>query len=71
LMIRRFCPCNLLRSIKLVALKAEELTARHKIPYVDCISAALAVEQRDSLVTADRDFEKLGRQFPILWISRP
>jgi ribonuclease VapC len=53
------------------ALKAAELKALHKIPYVDCIAAALAVEQRATLVTSDRDFEKLGRQFPILWNPRP
>jgi predicted nucleic acid-binding protein len=53
------------------ALKAGELKALHKIPYVDCIAAALAVEQKATLVTSDRDFEKLGRQFPILWIRRP
>jgi predicted nucleic acid-binding protein len=53
------------------ALKAAELKALHKIPYVDCIAAALAVDQRATLVTSDRDFEKLGRQFPILWNPRP
>jgi len=53
------------------ALKAGEIKARHKIPYVDCIAAALAILRQAVLVTADRDFEKLGRQLPILWISRP
>jgi predicted nucleic acid-binding protein len=53
------------------AMKAGELKAVHKIPYVDCIAAALAVLQSATLVTADRDFEKLGRQFPVLWIARP
>jgi predicted nucleic acid-binding protein len=53
------------------ALKAAELKALHKIPYVDCIAAALALQQRATLVTSDRDFEKLGRQFPVLWINRP
>jgi predicted nucleic acid-binding protein len=52
------------------ALKAGELKVLHKIPYVDCIAAALAVEQRATLATSDRDFEKLGRQFSILWIAR-
>jgi len=52
-------------------LKAAELKTRHKIPYVDCVAAALAVLWQAVLVTADRDFEKLGRHFPILWISRP
>jgi predicted nucleic acid-binding protein len=52
------------------AMKAGELKAVHKIPYVDCIAAALATLQRATLVTSDRDFEKLGRQFPVLWIGR-
>ena len=53
------------------ALKAGELKALHKIPYVDCIAAALALQQSATLVTADRHFEKLGRYFPILWLTRP
>jgi predicted nucleic acid-binding protein len=53
------------------ALKAGELKALHKIPYVDSIAAALAAEQRATLVTSDHDFVKLGRQFPILWNPRP
>jgi|SRR5579859_3748919 len=53
------------------ALKAGELKALHKIPYVDCLAAALASLYQATLVTADRDFEKLGRHFRILWIDRP
>ncbi|MGA2359245.1 MAG: type II toxin-antitoxin system VapC family toxin [Terriglobales bacterium] len=53
------------------ALRAGELKALHKMPYVDCIAAALALQHHATLVTADRDFEKLGRQFPVLWITRP
>ncbi len=53
-----------------LAIKAGELKALHKIPYVDCIAAALALQHRATLVTSDRDFEKLGRRFPVLWISR-
>ena len=52
-------------------LKAGELKALHKIPYVDCLAAALATLHHATLVTSDRDFEKLGRQFPVLWIARP
>jgi predicted nucleic acid-binding protein len=51
-------------------LKAGELKAVHKIPYVDCLAAALATLNQATLVTSDRDFEKLGRHFPILWIAR-
>ena len=53
------------------ALKAGELKALHKIPYADSIAAALAGAQHATLVTSDRDFEKLGRRIPILWLSRP
>ncbi|MGO9405112.1 MAG: PIN domain-containing protein [Terriglobales bacterium] len=53
------------------AMKAGELKAVHKIPYVDCIAAALATQQQATLVTSDRDFEKLGRHFPVSWITRP
>ena len=59
-------PVNLSHS-----LKAGELKALHKIPYVDCVAAALAVLHQATLVTSDRDFEKLGHHFPILWIARP
>lgn len=52
------------------AMKAGELKAVHKIPYVDCMAAALALQHRATLVTSDRDFEKLGRQFQVLWIGR-
>jgi predicted nucleic acid-binding protein len=52
------------------ALKAGELKALYKIPYVDCIAAALALQNRATLVTSDRDFEKLGRHFSVLWLAR-
>ena len=51
-------------------LKAGELKAVHKIPYVDSLAAALAILSQATLVTSDRDFEKLGRHFPVLWIAR-
>ena len=53
------------------SMQAGEIKARHKIPYVDCLAAALAIMRQAVLVTSDRDFEKLGRHFPILWIARP
>lgn len=53
------------------ALKAGELKALHHIPYADSLAAALASLQQATLVTSDRDFEKLGRHFPILWLARP
>jgi predicted nucleic acid-binding protein len=52
------------------SLKAGELKALHKIPYVDSFAAALAILRQATLVTSDRDFEKLGRHFPVMWIGR-
>ena len=52
------------------AIKAGELKALHKIPNVDCIAAALTLQHRATLVTADRDFEKLGRRFSVAWLPR-
>ena len=52
------------------AIKAGELKALHRLPYVDCIAAALAMQHRATLVTGDRDFEKLGRHFPVAWLPR-
>ena len=52
------------------ALKAGELKALHKIPYADCLAAALALLHQATLVTSDQDFTKLGKHFPILWIAR-
>ncbi len=53
------------------ALKAGEIKAVHKIPYVDCIAAALAILRQAVLVTSDRDFEKLCRRVQVLWLARP
>jgi len=53
------------------SLKAGEIKAKHKIPYVDCIAAALAEMREAVLVTSDRDFEKLGRRVRVLWLTRP
>lgn len=53
------------------SLQAGEIKARHKIPYVDCLAASLAMIHQAVLVTSDRDFEKLGRRIQVLWIARP
>lgn len=53
------------------ALQAGEIKVFHKLPYVDCIAAALTVSHQAILVSSDRDFEKLGRRVQILWLPRP
>ena len=63
-------PLRLVPTDLLQALKAGEIKALHNIPYVDCVAAALATLNKATLVTSDRDFEKLGRHAKILWIPR-
>jgi len=52
------------------ALQAGEIKARHKVPYVDSLAAALAIVRQAVLVTSDRDFERLGRRIQVLWLTR-
>ncbi len=52
------------------ALKAGEIKVLRHLSYVDCLAAALATLRQATLVTSDRDFEKLGRNFPVLWLPR-
>jgi uncharacterized protein len=52
------------------ALKAGEIKALHKLSFVDCVAASLAELRGATLVTADRDFQKLGRRVHVLWLVR-
>lgn len=63
-------PINIVFVDLLQSLKAGEIKALHHISYVDCLAAALATLNRATLVTSDRDFEKLGRNFPVAWLPR-
>jgi uncharacterized protein len=54
----------------LQALKAGEIKALHKLSFVDCVAATLAGIRSSTLVTADRDFQKLGRRIQVLWLAR-
>jgi hypothetical protein len=36
------------------------LKAEHNLPYADCFAAALAQARKATLVTSDRDFERVG-----------
>jgi predicted nucleic acid-binding protein len=52
------------------ALKAGEIKTLHKFSFVDCVAACLAELRNSTLVTADRDFQKLGRRIRVLWLVR-
>jgi len=42
--------------------------ARHKLPYADAFAAALALQQKATLVTHDSDFKPLARELELLWV---
>jgi predicted nucleic acid-binding protein len=44
-----------------LAKLAASLKAQHNLPYADCFAAALAQTRKASLVTSDKDFERVGR----------
>jgi len=50
-------------------LRAAELKSKYKLYYADSFAAALAIENKATLVTSDSDFRKLDHSFPILWLK--
>jgi predicted nucleic acid-binding protein len=52
------------------ALAAAEIRYRYKLGLADCFAAELAMRTGATLVTADPEFAKLGKQLKILALSR-
>jgi ribonuclease VapC len=48
--------------------EAATLKAQHNLSYPDCFAAALARARKATLVTSDRDFERVSTAFRILWV---
>ena len=65
----RTLPVELMDVTPQRACQAADLKARYKLYYVDSFAAALAVEQKATLVTSDSDFRKLGHAFPVVWLK--
>jgi len=49
------------------AIRAAELKYRYKLGYGDSFAALLAIERKATLVSADPDFEKLGKA--LKWVK--
>lgn len=62
-------PIELLDVTPQRALQAADVKAKYKLYYVDSFAAALAIEQKATLVTSDSDFRKLGHAFPVAWLK--
>jgi predicted nucleic acid-binding protein len=51
------------------AFSAAEVKAKYRLYYVDSFAAALAIENKATLVTSDSDFRRMGHSFPTLWLK--
>jgi predicted nucleic acid-binding protein len=47
---------------------AASLKAQHNLPYADCFAAALAQARKATLITSDKDFERVGTALKIHWV---
>jgi len=50
-----------------LAKLAATLKVEHNLPYADCFAAALAQARKATLVTSDKDFERVGSTLRIIW----
>ena len=48
---------------------AATLKAQHKLPYTDGFAAALAMQRKAVVVTADRHFARVEKQMGMLWLN--
>jgi len=47
---------------------AASLKAQQNLPYADCFAAALARARKATLVTSDKDFERVAGSIRIFWV---
>jgi predicted nucleic acid-binding protein len=50
-----------------LAVEAARFKSKHKMSYADCFAAALAKENKASLVTGDHEFKQVEDQIKIHW----
>lgn len=63
-------PITVLAADRERATKAGELKIIHGLGYADCFAAGLAIELAATLVTADPEFQKIGKKLKIEFLSR-
>ena len=62
-------PISLVDATPQRALQAAEAKVKYKLYYLDSFVAALALEQKGTLVTSDSDFRRLGHSVSIVWLK--
>jgi predicted nucleic acid-binding protein len=65
----RSLPIELYEADEQRVVGAQDLKTKYSLYYVDSFAAALAIEQKATLVTNDSDFQRLGRTVPVLWLK--
>lgn len=50
-------------------MHSAEIKLMYKLHYSDSFAAAVAIENKATLVTSDSDFRRLGHNFPVLWLK--
>ena len=65
----RSLPISVLDATLQRCMQAADIKNQYKLYYVDSFAAALAMENKATLVTSDSDFRKLGHGFPVLWLK--
>jgi PIN domain nuclease of toxin-antitoxin system len=62
-------PMELVDATPQRAMEAAEVKVKYKLYYADSFAAALAIEQKATLVTGDSDFRKLGHGVGVVWLK--
>lgn len=62
-------PIKLISATDEFVLKAAEIKAAYPIALGDCFAAALALQEKASILTGDPEFKKLGKAVKIKWLS--
>jgi len=52
-----------------IAHDAGRFKAKHKMSFADCFAAALAKQQKASLVTGDQEFRQVAADVTIIWLK--
>lgn len=63
-------PIELVDADKQMTYEAAKLKGTCKIAYADCFAAALAKKHRATIVTGDKEFKKLGKEYTTQWLPR-
>jgi len=61
-------PIRLIDATPERCLHAAEVKTKYRLYYVDSFAAALAIENKATLVTSDTDFRKLGHGLAVVWL---